>query len=759
MSKFLKLHWLPILVGAAGLLISLGGFWGVRVELERRHQLEFEWLAQNRNRVLKKGIEEGLDAVRSLHDLFRVSPQVDAQAFGLFAHGLFDRFKGIHALAWVPLLPGGMATHDPENGESAPPPTEWVTGMAAPGGRLPEIGAEDRFPIRYLESERESALTLGQDLGAQPVLRALMARSLARGDMVVSGRILLIHGDHPQYGFMAFMPVLSAAPAAVMLSDPPPATLLGFVVGVFRIADIADAAMGVLEPRGVEFLVLDESAPPGEELLDFYASRLNRSPTPATTAWRGWDLDPAPRVTESFPVADRRWSITCSPTRQFSTEVFQEGPWIVLGSGLALTLVVVLFILHFRAALRLRLRIEEELRESEQKLRILFDQSPDIIMTVDREGCVLIVNRPLPANGVGRDIRCGAGFLPIRIRERFNQALSQVLSIGEPERFGYAGDDSTWWELRLVPLREGARVAAAMVILTDVTEKRVLEAHAIRNARLASLGLLAASVAHEINNPNNAIQFNASILTRSWEDLRSVLEQHQRDYGDFSVGGVPVARALTGLPRLMEGIVKGSQRIEKIVGNLKHMARPDAGDLDHSVDLGEVLPTALSILQSQIHRYTDHCRLALPASLPCVPGNGQQLEQVFINLILNALQSLPNRSAAVLITAGLDPEGEFVRVCVADEGQGMTAEVRERVTEPFFTTRSGNGGTGLGLSISARIIQHHSGRMEIESTPGVGTRVSVLLPLAKAAEQSQERGEKASPKGLIIPPTQASGGR
>jgi signal transduction histidine kinase len=209
----------------------------------------------------------------------------------------------------------------------------------------------------------------------------------------------------------------------------------------------------------------------------------------------------------------------------------------------------------------------------------------------------------------------------------------------------------------------------------------------------------------------------------------------------------------------MEGIVKGSQRIEKIVGNLKHMARPDAGDLDHSVDLGEVLPTALSILQSQIHRYTDHCRLELPASLPCVPGNGQQLEQVFINLILNALQSLPNRSAAVLITAGLDPEGEFVRVCVADEGQGMTAEVRERVTEPFFTTRSGTGGTGLGLSISARIIQHHSGRMEIESRPGVGTRVSVLLPLAKAAEQSQERGEKVSPKGLIIPPTQASGGR
>ena len=311
-----------------------------------------------------------------------------------------------------------------------------------------------------------------------------------------------------------------------------------------------------------------------------------------------------------------------------------------------------------------------------------------------------------------------------------------MLSLGEPEHFGYAGDDSTWWELRLVPLREGDRVAAAMVILTDVTEKRVLEAHAIRNARLASLGVIAASVAHEINNPNNAIQFNASILARSWEDLRKVLDQHRRDYGDFTIGGVPVDRALTGLPRLVEGIVKGAQRIEKIVGNLKHMARPDAGDLDHAVDLGEVLPMAMSILQSQIHRYTDHCRLELPEALPYVRGNAQQLEQVFINLILNALQALPERAAAVLISAGLEPEGEFVRVCVADEGRGMAEEVRERVTEPFFTTRGTTGGTGLGLSICARIIQHHSGRMEIDSAPGAGTRVSVLLPLAKAGEQS-----------------------
>jgi signal transduction histidine kinase len=106
------------------------------------------------------------------------------------------------------------------------------------------------------------------------------------------------------------------------------------------------------------------------------------------------------------------------------------------------------------------------------------------------------------------------------------------------------------------------------------------------------------------------------------------------------------------------------------------------------------------------------------------------LEQVFINLVLNALQSLPTRAASVKISAALDPEGELVRVEVADEGQGMTEEVRTRITEPFFTTRVATGGTGLGLSICQRILQHHAGRMEIESQPGAGTKVNVWLPVA-----------------------------
>jgi len=732
--RFFQQHWPALLVSAAGVLLSFGAFWAIRGELGAQHRLEVEWVAQDRNRALKKGVEEGLDALRSIRDLFRASDRVGAREFRQFSLALLARYRGIHALAWVPLVPAAERTvHERWARLDAPDYRIVEPDDGTSPSMRPAAQRERYFPIRYLESEQHPGLVLGWDQGADPVRRTLLERAWLGGQMVVSGRIPLVNDEHPQYGFMAFQPVYRND-APISSEAERRKALLGFAVGVFRIADLANAAMRVLEPRGVEFLLRDESAPEDEELLDFYVSRLSRHADSSGeyTQFPGWDLENAPRVTEVFPVADRRWSVTSSATHQFrSGEGFGEGHWIVLGSGLIMTLLMVLFILHTQAGIRLRARIEQELRKSEQKLRVLFHQSPDIIMTVDRAGRVLMVNRAMPrATGDGGPGQSDGGFLPERAAERFRDTLNGVFETGEAGELHYSGEHSTWWELRIVPLREGTEVTTAMVIATNVTEKRVLEAHAIRNARLASLGVLAASVAHEINNPNNAIQFNISVLSRSWGDILKVLESHQREFGEFNVGGVPVDKALKGMPRLLDGIAKSTQRIQRIVANLKHMARFDQGELDHRVDLGEVLNTTLSMLQSQIQKHTDSCRLDAPVSLPAVRGNAQQLEQVFINLVLNALQSLPDRSGRVTVTAALEPEGEFIRVRVSDQGGGIPEEVKARVTDPFFTTKGETGGTGLGLSISSRIIQNHSGRMEIASRAGSGTEVSVLLPVA-----------------------------
>ena len=134
------------------------------------------------------------------------------------------------------------------------------------------------------------------------------------------------------------------------------------------------------------------------------------------------------------------------------------------------------------------------------------------------------------------------------------------------------------------------------------------------------------------------------------------------------------------------------------------------------------------ILHNQIQKLTDTCVLEVPDGLPLVSGNSQQLEQVFINVLLNALQALPDRSKGVHVSASYDPGTDLLTVAFRDEGTGIPERDMGRLTEPFFTTRTHAGGTGLGLSISRSIVERHGGSMGFESVLGVGTTVSIQLP-------------------------------
>ena len=720
------------MVVLVGVTASAAVAWVIWLQVTDHQRMEFQWVAQDRNRALKKGVEDGLEAVRSLGDLLRVDPAISPDDFRLFAASLRERYPGIHSLEWAPRVTQQERRRHEAEGEEIDLgyaiTQRGANGAYAQAGQRPEY-----FPIFFREPYVQGSDALGFDRASEPGQRALIDRIIRSRAMTISGRIPL-DPESARYGIMVFVPVFEE-PSPDGYGRAEAADLLGVVVGVFCLADLANTAITVLEPRGVEFLLRDLSAPEGEAFLDFYASRLGPEPTLVDGVWQGWSLPDGPRVTEVFRVADREWSITCAATQHYrSAEGFKQGPWIVLGGGLALTLLAALFVHSLRAQMQVRLRIEEELRESEQKLRILFSQSPDIIMTVNEHAKILMVNRPWPKapsqSAVGRN---SAKILPKGLRKWYRDALDKVFRTGEANHFQYSQAESNWWEVRIVPLRVGGTVHAAMVIATDVTERRLLEAQAIRTARFATLGVLAASVAHEINNPNNAIRFNASLLQKSFDDILPILQRETADRGEFLIGGVPVAQALDGLPRMLGGLVRNSQRIQNIVANLKHMARHDQGEYDQPVDLAKVLHSAYSILQHQIQKQTDHCELDLPESLPVIRGNAQQLEQVFINLVLNALQSLPSRSARLWVTAETEPDGTHLTVSVVDQGVGIKDEDLRRIFDPFFTTRPDQGGTGLGLSICQRIIQNHGGSIELNSQFAVGTEVTVRLPLAGAA--------------------------
>ena len=373
---------------------------------------------------------------------------------------------------------------------------------------------------------------------------------------------------------------------------------------------------------------------------------------------------------------------------------------------------------------------DEALRESEAKLRDLFQHSPDIIMTVDARGKILLMNRSIPALPAERaQGRSCLALMPQDFRKWFRKALKKVFRKGVTREFQYSADDGTYWEGRIVPIRNGeGPVTAAMVIAADVTEKRHLEAQALRNARLASIGVLAAGVAHEINNPNSAIQFNASLVSRAWQDITPILQEYADENGDFALAGLPFSEAGDGFPRLLTEITRNSERIGRIVQNLKHMSRQDTGELNQEVDVQQVLEATVMILHNQIQKFTDVCELNVPDGLPGVSGNSQQLEQVFINLLLNALQALPDRTKGVHISAGFDAVDAMLWVAIRDEGLGISERDLGRLTEPFFTTRPDAGGTGLGLSSSRSIVERHGGVMGFESVLGQGTTVTVRIP-------------------------------
>lgn len=272
------------------------------------------------------------------------------------------------------------------------------------------------------------------------------------------------------------------------------------------------------------------------------------------------------------------------------------------------------------------------------------------------------------------------------------------------------------------------------------------QAKLIHANRMTSLGMLVSGIAHEINNPIQYISVNASILAKIWKDAAAILAGYHDEHGEFMLKGLTFAQAAETVPRLLAGVSEGSHRISLIVNNLKTFSRDDSGRHHTVFDLNRSIQDAVLILTHHINRYTSDFRLDLAERLPPVNGKAQQIEQVVINLVLNALQALPDKAKAVRVSTSYDGRSDSVLLVVSDQGRGMTKQLMERITEPFFSTRLAEGGTGLGLSISATIIKEHDGTLEFESSPDLGTTATIRL---HAAGENRPRTAGSGPTSGI----------
>jgi polar amino acid transport system substrate-binding protein len=187
------------------------------------------------------------------------------------------------------------------------------------------------------------------------------------------------------------------------------------------------------------------------------------------------------------------------------------------------------------------------------------------------------------------------------------------------------------------------------------------------------------------------------------------------------------------IPHLMQEMLDGSTRIKRIVEDLKDFARRNDAGLDDAVDLNTVVGSALRLVKNTIDKSTKRFRVDYAAGLPPFRGNGHRIEQVVVNLVLNACQALTAADQEIALRIWHEKQLEQVVLEVRDRGCGIDARTLEHITDPFFTTRRETGGTGLGLSVSDGIVKDHLGRLEFTSAEGKGMRVRLYLPVYQEA--------------------------
>jgi PAS domain S-box-containing protein len=275
-------------------------------------------------------------------------------------------------------------------------------------------------------------------------------------------------------------------------------------------------------------------------------------------------------------------------------------------------------------------------------------------------------------------------------------------------------------------------------LINDITElKKAEAAAAIRNEQLkqadkmASLGILVSGIAHEINNPNNFILLNIQLFSKIWKDVSPILDEYHKTNGDFSIAGMSYAMSKEKIAHSIDGILKGSERIQNITRSLTEYAKMDSGRMNEVVDINKVVEMAIVITHTMIEKSTNHFRVSYGKDLPTVRGNAQQLEQVVINLINNACQSLRNSDAHVDVSTSFDSVQNEVRIVVQDHGVGIKKNDLKHIMDPFFTTKRNMGGTGLGLSVSYNIVKSHGGDLRLESQSELGTTATVSLPVVQ----------------------------
>jgi two-component system NtrC family sensor kinase len=393
-------------------------------------------------------------------------------------------------------------------------------------------------------------------------------------------------------------------------------------------------------------------------------------------------------------------------------ERFDEDLVVAIGESLAYSLTKSRQARQARETIQAMQTFQDQLLNSRNTLRALFDSSPTSIYIIDPVFTLIAINMRR-ANITGSSPQRLVGkkcFVTLYNREEPCPGclVGKTFQTGEitrrNERCGGEEAEPIELEISTFPIWDNEnQVVQAFLFEEDVTERQHMQATLAQSEKLAAVGQLAAGVAHEINNPLTTILANAQLLQRSLPSREDELQE------------------------MVELIIQASDRASRAVGDLLDFARRERYEFAPT-DLNETIQRTLALMGHELGSRTISLQFDPALNLPTINANQDQLQGIWLNLLLNAIDAIDQGPGMIWIKTMNC--GDSVQVFVTDNGVGIPADKIRHIFEPFYTTKGPGYGTGLGLSVCHQIITRHGGQIHVSSQPDEGTTFTVTLPLA-----------------------------
>ncbi len=401
----------------------------------------------------------------------------------------------------------------------------------------------------------------------------------------------------------------------------------------------------------------------------------------------------------------------------------------VLGGTIVVAVIALAAFLVFSArrtiAMRERLRSAEQLAHHSEKAEKILENVPVGVIALDAHGRVSAMNRTararVPHSALDGPIACAFPAAEAQAMSELQQLLVRAQASGavqsavvEPLALSGLG---TYFAVYAVPLARRGQDLDTLLVFEDVTELRALASQLLRAEKFATVGVLAAGFAHEVGTPLGVMRGRAEMLV-------SKLQPESHDARNAAI------------------IVEEIDRISRTIRELLDFSRTSRAAAHASVRLDAVVANVAELLAFEARSRAVSIELDVPAHLPALAADVDQLKQVLVNLTMNALHACA-MGGRVRVQARTDPRGARAVIEVVDDGAGIPDAYRHRVFDPFFTTKKRGKGTGLGLTVVAQIVRNHGGEIDLDSAVGRGTRVVVGWPLASTGKEGTDGREEA----------------